>query len=100
MTAGLTKIFSSDPKLGFLSHAALLKEQIAASTLPANIKSVEAGQRMIFNDQLDAGVAAFFLVSVIVILGASIKEWIAVTSGSKAADTSESPFVRTQLTGA
>ncbi|WP_396222183.1 carbon starvation CstA family protein [Gemmatimonas sp.] len=100
MTAGLTKIFSSDPKLGFLSHAALLKQQIASGTLPANIKTVEAAQRMIFNDQLDAGVAAFFLVSVIVILGASIKEWLAVTSGRKAMVSSETPFVRTQLTGA
>jgi carbon starvation protein len=68
--------------------------------LPANIKTVEAAQRMIFNDQLDAGVAAFFLVSVIVILGASIKEWLAVTSGRKATVSSETPFVRTQLTGA
>jgi carbon starvation protein len=100
MTAGLTKIFSSDPKLGFLSHAALIKQQIASGTLPANIKSIEAAQRMIFNDNLDAGVAAFFLVSVVVILGASIKEWIAVTGGSKAAATSEAPYVRTQLTGA
>jgi hypothetical protein len=36
----------------------------------------------------------------VVILGASIKEWIAVTGGSKAAATSEAPYVRTQLTGA
>jgi len=99
MTAGLTKIFSADPKLGFLSHAALLKTQIAAGTLPANIKSLDAAQRMIFNDQLDAGVAAFFLVSVVVILGASIKEWVSITSGKKAAVSSESPFVRTQLSG-
>ncbi|MCA0377266.1 MAG: carbon starvation protein A [Gemmatimonadetes bacterium] len=100
MTAGLTKIFSADPKLGFLAHARLIEGQIAAGTLPANIKSLEAAQRMIFNDRLDAGVAAFFLVSVIVILGASINEWLKVTSGRKAADTSESPYVRTQLQGA
>jgi len=35
----------------------------------------------------------------VVILGASIREWIAVTSGSKAAISSEAPFVRTQLSG-
>jgi hypothetical protein len=33
----------------------------------------------------------------VVILGASINEWLKVTSGRKAADTSESPFVLTQL---
>ena len=97
MTAGLTKIFSSDPKLGFLSHASLLTQQIASNTLPANIKSVEAAQRMIFNDRLDAGVAAFFLVSVIVILTASIREWLAVTGGRKSAVSTEAPYVRTQL---
>ncbi len=100
MTAGLTKIFSADPKLGFLSHATLIEGQIAAGTLPANIKSVAAAQRMIFNDRLDAAVAAFFLVSVVVILAASIKEWLAVLNGRKATASSETPFVRTQLTGA
>lgn len=99
-SAGLLKIFSSDPKLGFLSHAAMLKEQIATNTLPANIKTVEAAQRMIFNDNLDAGVAAFFLVAVVVILGASIREWLAVVNGRKAAVSSEVPFQQTQLTGA
>ncbi len=99
-SAGLLKIFSSDPKLGFLSHAAMLKEQIATNTLPANIKTVEAAQRMIFNDQLDAGVAAFFLIAVVVILGASIREWLAVVNGRKAAVSSEVPFTQTQLTGA
>lgn len=97
MTAGLTKIFSSDPKLGFLSHAKLLTTQIASNTLPANIKSVEAAQRMIFNDRLDAAVAAFFLVSVVVILAASIREWLAVTSGRQVAQSSEAPYVRSQL---
>lgn len=99
-SAGLLKIFSSDPKLGFLSHAAMIKEQIATNTLPANIKTVEAAQRMIFNDNLDAGVAAFFLVAVVVILGASIREWLAVVNGRKAAVSSEVPFQQTQLTGA
>jgi carbon starvation protein len=100
MTAGLTKIFSADPKLGFLSHASLIQSQIATNTLPANIKSIEAAQRMIFNDRLDAGVAAFFLVSVVIILSASIKEWLSVINGKKASASSETPFVRTQLTGA
>jgi carbon starvation protein len=99
-SAGLLKIFSSDPTLGFLSHAAMLKEQIATNTLPANIKTVEAAQRMIFNDNLDAGVAAFFLVAVVVILGASVREWLAVVNGRKAAVSSEVPFQQTQLTGA
>ena len=99
-TAGLLKIFSSDPKLGFLSHARLIEGQIAAGTLPANIKSLAAAQRMIFNDRLDAAVAAFFLVSVVVILTASIIEWVKVMNGSKVAVSSETPYIRTQLVDA
>ncbi len=96
-TAGLTKIFSADPKLGFLSHARLLEEQIASGTLPATIKSVAAARQMIFNDRLDAAVAAFFLVSVVVILADSIREWLAVTSGRKPARTSEARYVASRL---
>ena len=96
-SAGLLKIFSSDPRLGFLSHARLLEQQIASGTLPANIRSVEAAHRMIFNDRLDAVVAAFFLIAVVVILGDSIREWLAVLSGRKAAVTTEAPFEETRL---
>ena len=99
-TAGLLKIFSSDPKLGFLSHARLIEGQIAAGTLPANITSLGAAQRMIFNDRLDAAVAAFFLVSVVVILTASIIEWVKVMNGSKVTVSSETPYIRTQLVDA
>ena len=99
-TAGLLKIFSSDPKLGFLSHARLIEGQIAAGTLPANIKTVAAAQRMIFNDRLDAAVAGFFLVSVVVILTASIIEWVKVMNGRTAPVSSETPYVRTKLVDA
>jgi carbon starvation protein len=97
MSAGALKIFSSDPRLGFLSHARMLGNAIASGQLPANIKSVEVAQRMIFNDRLDAAVAAFFLIAVVVILADSVREWMAVTSGRKAAKSSEQPFIATQL---
>ena len=98
-TAGLTKIFSADPKLGFLSHARLVESQILSGTLPAAIKSVDAAHRIIFNDRLDTAVAAFFLVSVVLILGASFIEWYKVLSGQKPAVSSESKYVASQLTG-
>ena len=39
---------------------------------------------MIWNDRLDAAVAAFFAISVIVILADSAREWLSVLRGSKA----------------
>ena len=47
---------------------------------------------MAFNDYLDAAVAAFFMISVVVILADSIREWAAVLRGRKPATSSEAPF--------
>jgi carbon starvation protein len=92
MTAGWVKMFDADPKLGFLAHADVIKNQIATGTLPAAIKSVEAARRMIFNDYLDAAVAAFFMISVVVIIADSLREWYAVLGGRKPLVSSEVPF--------
>ncbi len=93
MTAGYQKIFSPNVKLGFLSHANMIKEQIATNTLPATT-SLEAAGRMISNDRLDAGVAAFFLIAVIVILTESARSWIGVLNGSKIPRNTETPYTR------
>jgi carbon starvation protein len=92
LTAGWQKIFSADPKLGFLSHARLLRDTLAGGALPAGVQSVGDATRMILNDRIDAAVAAFFLISVVVVLFASAYEWFSVLSGRKAAETSEIPF--------
>jgi carbon starvation protein len=89
MTAGYAKIFSSDPKLGFLSHARSLSAAVQNGTLPA-----AAGRQMMFNDYLDAAVAGFFMISVVVILADSLREWSAVLRGRKPAVSSEVPFER------
>jgi len=92
MTAGWMKIFSASPKIGFLAHARTLVDALAAGTLPPGVKSAAAAQRMIFNDRLDAAVAAFFLVAVVVILADSLREWSAVLTGRKPARGSEVPI--------
>jgi carbon starvation protein len=92
MTAGWEKIFSPDVKLGFLSHAHLVEAQLAAGTLPAAIKTATDAQRVIFNDYMDAAVAAFFMISVVVILADSLREWSAVIGGRKPVVSSEVPF--------
>jgi carbon starvation protein len=92
LTAGWQKIFATDPKLGFLSHARMLTETLATGALPAGAHSVSEASRLILNDKIDAVVAAFFLISVIVILVASLHEWFTVLSGRKAARSTEIPF--------
>jgi carbon starvation protein len=92
MTAGVTKIFSADPRLGFLAHAWMVADAVAAGRLPAGIASVEAARRVAFNDRLDAAVAGFFLVAVLVILADSAREWLQVLGGRKPARSTEVPF--------
>jgi carbon starvation protein len=92
MTAGWQKLFSPDVKLGFLSHAHFVEGQLAAGALPAAIKSVGDARRVIFNDYMDAAVAAFFMISVVVILADSFREWAAVLGGRKPVVSSEVPF--------
>ena len=92
LTAGVEKIFSADPKLGFLSHARMVGDRLAIGALPNGVQTLTEAKRLILNDRIDAAVAAFFLLSVIVILVASAHEWFTVLSGRKAAVTSEIPF--------
>jgi carbon starvation protein len=92
LTAGAEKIFSTDPRLGFLSHARMVGEGLAIGTLPPGVQTLADARRLILNDRIDTAVAAFFLISVIVILVASAHEWFTVLSGRKAAVTSEIPF--------
>ena len=92
MTAGVAKVWSSDPKLGFLSHARLLEAQLAAGKMPTGARSAADVARMVFNDRLDAGVALFFMAAVVVLLAASIHEWMKVRQGT-ASPSSEVPFV-------
>jgi carbon starvation protein len=92
MTAAFTKIFSSDPRLGFLAHASLFSQQVAQGVIPKGVKSLADASRIIFNDRIDAAVAAFFALSVLVILADSAREWVSVLRGAKPAVSTEVPF--------
>jgi carbon starvation protein len=91
-TTGLTKIFSPDPKLGFLAHARALASQLVTGVLPTGAHSPSDAARMIFNDRLDAAVAAFFMAAVLVILADSAREWLLVLRGRKPAISTEVPW--------
>ena len=99
MSAGYVKIFSPLPKLGFLAHAHLFHAARTAGTLPAGVKSAGDLGRMIANDYLDAAVAAFFLVSVLVVIADSAREWWAVLRGGKPVRSTETPFDPLIVTG-
>jgi carbon starvation protein len=86
LTAGWQKVFSPDPKLGFLAHARTLANSVDPNA-----------PRMIFNDRLDAALSLFFMAVVLVVLIASMREWVLVALKRKAPSMTETPFVESRL---
>jgi carbon starvation protein len=96
-TAGWQKVFAADPRLGFLSHAAMIRAKLTAGELPPGARTLADAQRMIFNDRLDATVALVFMAVAVLVIIVSIREWLLVLSHRKPAVLREAPFVPSQL---
>jgi carbon starvation protein len=84
MTAGWQKVFSADPRLGFLAHANSLAGSAGADAA-----------RLIFNDRLNTFVALLFMTVVTVLIVTSLREWWLVLSQRKPAAVHEAPYVET-----
>jgi carbon starvation protein len=65
VTAGLEKVFSSDPAVGFISHALKFNEAAAAGQVLAPAKTLTEMRRIMFNDYVDATLAALFVFVVV-----------------------------------
>jgi carbon starvation protein len=94
LSAGWLKVFADDPRLGFLAHAGLIGEQLAAGTMGSSL-----GARLIFNDRLDAVVTLIFMVITILVVLSSAREWVLILTRRKPARAQESPFVETAYAG-
>ena len=68
VTAGLEKIFSANPKIGFLSHAAKFSHALELNQVLAPAKSLGDMSRVIFNDYLDATLAALAVAIVLIMV--------------------------------
>ena len=89
-SAGYLKIFSPDPKLGFLSGAQSLLRETAEVVDPEKSAGLirQAGVW-----RIDALVAAFFLVLVFLIVLGSARQWWQLIRGTKQVELRESEFV-------
>ncbi|MYN45052.1 carbon starvation protein A [Pseudoduganella sp. FT93W] len=92
LTAGFQKIFSANPKVGFLAHAAKYQAAYADGKLLAPAKSMAQMQQVIFNDYLDASLAGFFVVVVLSILVFGIRTVLQARAAS-GPTAKESPLV-------
>ncbi len=89
-SAGYLKVFSPDPRLGFLSGARSLLHEAAGSADPARAADLvrQAGVW-----RFDALVAIFFLVLVLLIAIGSAKQWWQLLRGTRRVVLHESEFV-------
>ena len=65
LTAGLEKIFHEDARIGFLAHARRFSDALAKDQLLAPAKSMLEMQRIVFNDYVDASLAALLIALVL-----------------------------------
>ena len=72
MTAGWQKIFHSNPKIGFLAQANRFSDAIARGEVLKPAKSIEEMQTIVFSNQINAALCAFFMIVAIVMLIAAI----------------------------
>src|SRR5262249_51924313 len=63
--AGLEKVFSSDPNVGFISHALNYQSALATGQLLAPAKSAAEMTRIVINDYIDAALAGLFVLIVV-----------------------------------
>ena len=107
MTAGVQKIFHSNPRIGFLAQARTLDAALPdlqralgvaqtagkADAIAAAEKALHANRAMHFNQLLDAAIAGTFLVLVGAIVLMSIREWLVLLARRKPAVLRETPPV-------
>jgi len=73
LTAGAQKIFSSDPRIGFVALARRFSDAAAQGTVLAPAKSIAEMQRVAFNNYLDAVVCAIFVLLVLAMCVYTVK---------------------------
>lgn len=66
--AGWLKIFSENPKIGFLAHAEKFNQAAASGTVLAPAKTLEQMQQVIFNDYVNSTLSALFISVVLAML--------------------------------
>ena len=74
LTAGMEKIFHSNPKIGFLANAQKFQAALAQDQILAPAKSMAQMHQIIFNNYLNAGLAALFMLVLLSVVFYGIKQ--------------------------
>lgn len=90
MTAGWMKIFSPEPRLGFLSAAESFRAKIAQGGTAAQL---DAFHHQLLNSQVNAVVTSALLILVLLIVAASLRIWWQLLVAKKSIPLKEESYV-------
>lgn len=93
MTAGWMKIFSADPRLGFLSAAADFQSKIAAGGTPEQLAT---WNHLLMNNYVNTGVTAAFLILVLLVVLSCARVWWQLIVQGKSIPLREEPPIFAQ----
>jgi len=95
--ASMEKVFSSDPRVGFLAAAQRMRDQLAEAALPP--EQLKVLPQLIFNQQLDAVLTLFFVAVLWTVIGAMLVAVLRHNGGRSTRPLAESPYVRSRYAG-
>jgi carbon starvation protein len=72
VTAGLEKVLSPNPKVGFISHAVKFSHALAESRVLAPAKSLAEMRRIVVNDYIDGTLAALAVAIVLIVVAYAV----------------------------
>jgi carbon starvation protein len=90
MTAGWMKIFSDDPRLGFLRMASDLKAKISGG---GTGQLLAVWHQQLINNYINAAVTGAFMALVLLVVVVCVHEWWLLLSRRTAAVLHEEPYV-------
>jgi carbon starvation protein len=94
LTGAWQKVLHEDPRIGFLSQATAVEQQIADGRIPA--PKLAAARRVVFNNRLDAGVTVLFALLIVALILEAGLEWYRILTRQRQSLLTETPYVRTR----
>ncbi|MBE3563239.1 MAG: carbon starvation protein A [Hydrogenibacillus schlegelii] len=97
LTAAWLKLFSANPAVGFLAHAAKYQAGIDRGEVLAPAADMRVMQQIVFNDRLDAVVTGFFILVVVTLVLSAFLLWYRILVQKERVPLMESPYVPSKL---
>jgi len=97
LTASYQKVFSGDPKLGFFAQRDKFQDAIDAGEVVAPAQSMDDMHSVVTNSTVDGVLAALFAVLIVIVILDAARIWVRVIRSGRPAETTETPFVESQL---